>query len=36
MQLKDLLKAILNALLKTYPEDKALKLFDELVKFISQ
>lgn len=36
MKLKQLLKAILNALLKTYPDKKALKLFDELVKIISQ
>lgn len=36
MKIKDLLKAVLNALLKTYPEQKALKLFDELVKIIFQ
>ena len=36
MKLKHLLKAVLNALIKTYGKQKALKLFDELVKLISQ
>lgn len=36
MQIKNLLKAVLYALLKTYKEEKALKLFDEIVKLISQ
>jgi hypothetical protein len=36
MKIKNLLKALLNALLKTYPKEKALKLFDEIVKIISQ
>lgn len=36
MSIKNLLKAIFNALLKTYPEEKALKLLDELTKLISE
>jgi len=36
MQIKNLLKAILNALLKTYEKEKALKLFEEIVRLISQ
>lgn len=34
--MKNLLKAVLDALLKTYKEEKALKLFEELAKLISQ
>lgn len=36
MQTKNLLKAVLNALLKTYKREKALELFEELVKIISR
>lgn len=36
MSIKNLLKAVLNALMKTYGRQKALKLFDEIVKLISQ
>lgn len=36
MQTKDLLKALLNALIKSYGKEKAFKLFDEIVKIISQ
>lgn len=36
MSIRNLLKAVLNALLKTYGREKALKLFDEIVKLISQ
>ena len=36
MSIKNLLKAVLNALLKTYGREKTLKLFDEIVKLISQ
>ena len=36
MQIKNLFKAVLNALLKTYDREKALKLFEEIVKLISQ
>lgn len=36
MQTKYLLKAILNALIKSYGREKAFELFDEIVKLISQ
>ena len=36
MTIKNLLKAVLNALIKTYGREKAIKLFDKLVKYICQ
>ncbi len=36
MPIKNLLKAILNALIKQYGKEKALELFEEIVKLISQ
>lgn len=36
MTTKNLLKAVLNALIKQYGYEKANKLFDEIVKLISQ
>ncbi len=36
MSVKNLLKAVLNALIKTYGNEKAFKLFEELVKIISR
>lgn len=35
MKIKNLLKAVLNALIKTYGNEKAQKLFEEIVKLIS-
>lgn len=36
MPIKNLLKAILNALIKQYGEEKAFELFEEIAKIISQ
>ncbi len=36
MSVKNLLKAILNALIKTYGSEKAFKLLGELAKIISR
>lgn len=36
MTIKNLLKALLNALIKVYGREQAFKLFEEIVKLISR